>query len=86
MSREGMSIVSKLSRAFRGSPRHRRLYEKYKDRTMVPFESFAHNLELCERFGDVEGAVAECGVWKGGMSAAMAEVLGAERTYYLFDS
>ncbi len=28
----------------------------------------------------------ECGVWRGGTSATMAEVLGPERQYFLFDS
>src|SRR5690606_10553053 len=28
----------------------------------------------------------ECGVWRGGMSAALASILGPERTYHLFDS
>lgn len=34
----------------------------------------------------VAGCVVECGVWRGGMSAGMAEVLGSEREYFLFDS
>jgi O-methyltransferase len=53
---------------------------------MIPFENFAANLELCEKFKDTKGCVVECGVWRGGMSAAMTEVLGNKRTYYLFDS
>jgi O-methyltransferase len=48
---------------------------------MLLYENFALNLELCERFKDVKGCIVECGVWRGGMSAAMAEVLGYERTY-----
>jgi O-methyltransferase len=34
----------------------------------------------------VPGLIVECGVWRGGMSAAIASVVGLERTYYLFDS
>jgi hypothetical protein len=30
--------------------------------------------------------VIECGVWKGETIAGMAEVLGADREYFLFDS
>ena len=43
------------------------------------------NLELA---GSVTapGCVIECGVWKGGSSAGMAEVLGPDREYFLFDS
>jgi len=65
---------------------YEKLYHKYRDFTMLLYENFALNLELCERFKDVKGCIVECGVWRGGMSAAMAEVLGYERTYYLFDS
>ncbi len=66
--------------------RYKRIYQKYRDYTMIPFENFAANLELCEKFKDTKGCVVECGVWRGGMSASMAEVLGNNRTYYLFDS
>ncbi|GIU82442.1 MAG: hypothetical protein D6687_12035 [Acidobacteria bacterium] len=66
--------------------RYRAIYRKYQNLTMVPYENFVPNLELCEKFKDVEGCVVECGVWRGGMSAAMAEILGPERNYYLFDS
>lgn len=34
----------------------------------------------------VQECVVECGVWRGGMSAGMAEVLGQSRDYFLFDS
>jgi len=34
----------------------------------------------------VHGCVIECGVWRGGMSAGIAEVLGPDRDYFLFDS
>ena len=73
-------------RAWRQHSRYRRLYEKYRDATMVPNSSFLDNLSLCRRFGTNEGLVVECGVWRGGMIAAMAEVLGPRQTYYLFDS
>lgn len=43
-------------------------------------------LDLASRCREFTGAVVECGVWRGGMSAAIAEVLGAVRSYYLFDS
>ena len=53
---------------------------------MIPVESFVYNLELCDLYREIEGSVVECGVWRGGMSAGMAELLGDERIYYLFDS
>ncbi len=64
------------------------LYQKYRDYTMIPEKVFCSNLELAQRIvsSDVSGAVVECGVWKGGMSAALAELLGSRRTYHLLDS
>lgn len=44
------------------------------------------NLAIAERVRDVPGCVVECGVWRGGMIAGLADVLGPDRTYFLFDS
>ncbi len=66
--------------------RFKLIYDKYRDFTMVPYENFVPNMELCEQFSKVDGCVVECGVWRGGMSASMAEILGPDRLYYLFDS
>ena len=65
---------------------YRRLFQKYKDFTMIEQQRFLINLELCERFKHLEGDYAECGVWRGGMSAAIAEVIGNEKRFHLFDS
>lgn len=59
---------------------------KYSSYTMIPRMAFLGNLLLAHRFSAVPGCVVECGVWRGGMTAAMAEVLGSHRHYYLFDS
>ncbi len=64
----------------------RRIYDKYRAYTMVHEAVYVNNLELCAKFGATPGCVAECGVWRGGMSAGMAEVLGPQRQYFLFDS
>ncbi len=66
--------------------RLRRLYRKYKPYTMIPQPVFLDNLRLVRDRALPAGAVVECGVWRGGMSAAVAEVLGPSRDYYLFDS
>jgi O-methyltransferase len=62
------------------------IYQRHKEYTRLPAEIYVANLEVLERFADVEGCVVECGVWRGGMSAGMADLLGDGRTYYLFDS
>lgn len=67
--------------------RYRFLHLKYRNYTMIGNTTFADNLVLVHEHGrPAEGLVIECGVWRGGTSAAMAEVLGNKRRYYLFDS
>jgi len=62
------------------------LYRKYSYFTMIPAAIFRENLSLAWRQRRIAGAVVECGVWRGGMIAALAELLGEKRAYYLFDS
>lgn len=64
---------------------HNPLYHKYKDFTMIPEDIFSGNLALCAQFKKIPGCVVELGVWKGGMSAAIAELMGADREYFLLD-
>ena len=66
--------------------RYRRIYRKFKDFTMIPETVYIDNLRLANRAASIDGCVVECGTWRGGMSAGMADVLGAGRRYYLFDS
>lgn len=66
--------------------RYRSLYAKYQPYTMIHQDHFALNLELCNAFKHIEGDYVECGVWRGGMSAAIAEVLGKQKSIHLFDS
>ena len=61
------------------------LHRKYNDFTMIPRHLFLGNLALCDYVKNIDGSVMECGVWKGGMSAAIAEVMGKDRDYFLFD-
>ena len=64
----------------------RTIARKYAHFTMIAPGAFVGNLLLVSRARDLPGCVVECGVWRGGMSAGMAEVLGPDRDYYLFDS
>ncbi|MCW2573700.1 MAG: hypothetical protein JWO88_3758 [Frankiales bacterium] len=74
--------LSRLARALI----HWTLHRKYRAFTMAPRYYFWRNLLIVNERRHVAGCVVECGVWRGGMSAAMAEVLGPERQYFLFDS
>jgi len=66
--------------------RFSRLYGKYRDYTQADRVGYVSNLLTINDFSQVAGCVIECGVWKGGMTAGMAETLGPDRKYYLFDS
>lgn len=64
----------------------REIYRKFHPYTMLGEGKYLNNLKLCFEFRGTSGCVVECGVWRGGMSAGMADVLGADRQYFLFDS
>jgi len=66
--------------------RRRHIYQRYRNATMIPEDQFYANLDIAASISAVPGCIVECGVWRGGMSAAMAEILGPDRTYFLFDS
>jgi SAM-dependent methyltransferase len=62
------------------------IQRRYRNFTMLkPWDVIA-NLHIAAKAARVPGCVVECGVWRGGMSAAMVEVLGQNRDYFLFDS
>jgi O-methyltransferase len=61
------------------------LFKKYKEFTMIPEQSFISNLELINHYKYLDGSYVECGVWRGGMSAAIAEIV-KNKTIHLFDS
>jgi O-methyltransferase len=63
-----------------------RLYRKHRRNTMTQGTAYISNLLLTRRVLNVPGCVIECGVWRGGMIAGIAEVLGPDRDYFLFDS
>jgi O-methyltransferase len=75
-----------LKRYNKALAHYKNLYNKYKDFTMIPEEAFVSNLELCTKFLKVEGDIVECGVWRGGMIAAIAELTEKNKTVHLFDS
>src|SRR5260221_4625687 len=62
------------------------MYAKYRNMTMCNEEIFAINLALAKSTHGISGAIVECGTWRGGMIAAIAETLGNDRKYILCDS
>jgi O-methyltransferase len=62
------------------------VYDKYAAFTMISRLDYVLNLQLAGTVSAVDGAVVECGVWRGGMIAGIAEVLGGSREYVLCDS
>jgi O-methyltransferase len=66
-------------------PHETRLWWKYRRRSMIPRRRFTENLAIARQAVGVGGDVVECGTWKGGMSAALAELLPGRRSV-LFDS
>jgi O-methyltransferase len=66
--------------------RLRKTFRKYREFTMVPEDIYTANLRLASRVKSIPGAIVECGTWRGGMIAGLADVLGSKRRYFLFDS
>ena len=65
---------------------YKSIYKRFSSYTMVPKSHYTDNLYLANQCKAVGGGVVECGVWRGGMVAGIAKLLGGERKYYLFDS
>ena len=49
-------------------------YGKYRDFTMIPEEIFIDNLRLASTMKNISGEIVECGTWRGGMIAGIADV------------
>ncbi|NVJ47329.1 MAG: class I SAM-dependent methyltransferase [Cytophagia bacterium] len=61
------------------------LFRKYQDFTMIPKNQYIANLRIVFNHRFVPGDIVECGVWKGGMIAGIAELIGTKKAF-LFDS
>ena len=84
-----MPLTRALSELFRfalNEMKFRKVYQKYRDHTMVPEDLYVGNLRLAVWAAGIPGSIVECGTWRGGMIAGIADILGPSRAYYLFDS
>ena len=75
---EDIAATSKSIRALQ-------IYGRYRNFTMVSPETYVSNLVLCANKAPNKGCIVEAGVWRGGMSAGIADMLPG-RVSYLFDS
>lgn len=66
--------------------RFRRTFRKYRNYTMIPEDIYVANLRLAAQIKHIPGDIVECGTWRGGMIAGIADALGVDRHYRLFDS
>ena len=62
------------------------IFNKFSAFTMIRMLDYTDNLELCESVATIQGDVVECGVWRGGMIAGIAQLFRDSRKYFLFDS
>ena len=81
-----LTRATRLSRFAHTELRYRKIHAKYSRFTMVPRLSYVANLRLAASLKGIPGDIVECGTWRGGMIAGIADILGPERCYRLFDS
>lgn len=69
---------------------YQRVFRKYRPYTMIGRLRYLENLALAKIALDNsalrEGAIIECGTWRGGMAAGLIEIGGPNRKYFFFDS
>ena len=78
-------IINKIKPPVKAANKYENLYQAYSSYTRIIQPHYLWNCELAASVS-VAGDVVECGVWKGGMMAGIAEIMGADRYYHLFDS
>lgn len=66
------------------------IFLQFRTRSMIPLLNYCENLAVvAEAIGNQtlnEGAIIECGTWKGGMAAGLMRIGGPRRKYVFFDS
>lgn len=67
----------------------REVFERNKAYTMITEAKYVETLQIIHEWARQQkrvGDVVECGAWRGGMTAGIADVLGPVGVYHLFDS
>lgn len=74
----------------RAYPQYLAIWKRWSSLTMAPRRRYFDNLFLVQQTlrnpALTDGAIVECGTWKGGMSCGLLEVGGDTRTFHFFDS
>jgi O-methyltransferase len=83
-NRISQKILTSVTTALK-APRALKSYLRYRRFTMIQPDVYITNLLLCANKAPASGCIVEAGVWRGGMSAGMADMLPG-RVHYLFDS
>jgi O-methyltransferase len=65
---------------------YQKIYKMFRNYTMLSEATYIKNLLISNKISMNSGCVIECGVWRGGMIAGIANLLGSSRKYFLFDS
>lgn len=84
-----MSIIFTKTESLIESIKNRKYYaihDKFRDFTMIPRSIYITNLIMASNAATTSGVIIECGTWKGGMIAGIAQLIGSSKKYYLFDS
>jgi O-methyltransferase len=66
--------------------RFREIFRVFEPFTMVDEQAYVASLFLVASHTLREGAILECGTWRGGMAAGLMTVGGPTREYHFFDS
>jgi O-methyltransferase len=79
----GLRLAARLGRYYA-------IWCRFRRDTMVARNAYLANLYLADKFltrpALAQGAIVECGTWRGGMAAGLALVGGPMRDYHFFDS
>lgn len=86
MSRLHRLNIPAMLRARRETGRYRNTFRKFQAFTMIAEAAYVGNLRLASMVAHLPGDIVECGTWRGGMIAGIADTLGPNRKYWLFDS
>jgi len=66
---------------------YKKLYYKNEDDTLLGMNRYIFLLDILHEISDIDGEIAECGVYKGGTALGMQEIIkGTNKKFYLFDT